>query len=461
MNDIDKLLRTALSPARYPSEELNNKIVKKVKESGNMKNNYKKMMIAAAITMVLLILPVTVYAAYRYLSPKEAAKEMDDKKLGDAFDKEGKEVIKTVTDGMYKITYLGHVTGKSISERTGSAWELHPDRIYVAVAIERADGADIKEDDGHSILVTPLIQGLNPWKYNIVTMNGGYMEKIIDGILYRITECDNIGIFADKELYLAVSDTNFYSTEAFDYDEETGLITEKDSYQGTNVLFKLELDPKGANKEKAAEYIEKFEKEWESGGDTEKSSGENQELNSNTEEDPRVQQEEFYDKENNLTIRIKDNDSAAWSASGESSNNILSYSLEVEGEGVENLDFSLNKGQFCNYTEEYKLGERDYYGNTLSVPYKEQKERAYKYAIAIKAKYTDYGYEEEYLKELGEKDIEQRNKLYYEVLNEEINATIIGLDIKMEDGRVLHKEIKLKNVLEKTERSIWIALTVN
>ena len=65
-----------------------------------------------------------------------------------------------------------------------------------------------------------------------------------------------------------------------------------------------------------------------------------------------------------IEIRIKDNDSSAWSAGGESSNNILSYSLEVEGEGVESLDFSLNKGQFCNYTEDYKLGEREYYGNT-------------------------------------------------------------------------------------------------
>ncbi len=461
MNDIDKLLRTALSPAGYPSEELNNKIVKKVKESGTMKNSYKKMMIAAAIAMIILILPVSVYAAYRYLSPKEAANEMDDNKLGEAFDKEGKEVIKTVTDGIYKITYLGHVTGESISERTGSAWELHPNRIYVAVAIERADGAAIKMDDGHSIFVTPLIQGLNPWKYNIVTMNGGYMEKIIDGILYRITECDNVESFADRELYLAVSDTTFYSTEAFTYDEVSGLISENDSYQGTNVLFELELDPKGADKDKAAEYIEQLEKEWEAGAATGEASGENQESSSNKEENPRVQQEEFYDKENNLTIRIKDNDSSAWSAGGESSNNILSYSLEVEGEGVENLDFTLNKGQFCNYTEEYKLGEREYYGNTLSVPYKEQKERDYKYAIAIQAKYADYGYEDEYLKELGEKDLEQRDKIYYEVLNQEINSTIIGLAIKMEDGRVLHKEIKLKNLMAETERSIWIALNVN
>lgn len=459
MNDIDKILRTALSPTRYPSEELNHKIVKKVKESGTMKNSYKKMIIAAAITMALLILPVSVYAAYRYLSPKDAANEMDDNKLGEAFDKEGKSVIKTVTDGIYKITYLGHVTGASISERTGSAWELHPERIYVAVAIERADGLDIKVDDGHNIFVTPLIQGLNPWKYNIVTMNGGYMEKIIDGVLYRITECDNVGIFADKKLYLAVSDTAFYSTEAFDYDEVTGSINENASYQGTNVLFELELDPKDADKVKAAEYIEQFEKEWESGGDTEKNSSENQE-SSNKEEKPRVQQEEFYDAENKLTIRIKDNDSSAWSADGEASTNIVSYSLEVKGEGIDSLDFSLNKGQFCSYTEEYKLGEREYYGNTVSVPYEEQNKRNHKYAIAIQAKYKDYGYENTYLEELGEKNLEERDKIYYDVLNQEINSTSMGLDIKMKDGTVIHKEIKLDNAKAETGRSIGVVLDV-
>lgn len=462
MNDIDKLLKIALSPTRYPSEELNNKIVRKVKESGNMNNRFRKLTIAAAITMALLILPVSVYAAYKYLSPRDAAREMQDNKLGEAFDEQGKEVIKTVTDGLYKITYLGHVTGESISERTGSSWEeLHPDRIYVAVAIERADGAEIKIDDGHSIFVTPLIQGLTPWKYNIVTMNGSYMEKIIDGVLYRITECDNIEVFADKKLYLAVSDTNFYSTEAFDYDEKSGLISENVSYQGTNVMFDLELDPKNADQDKAAAYLKQFEKEWNSSNDTEEDSSENQKTSSNKEENPQVQQEEFYDKENELTLRIKDNNTPFWEGGAGASKTVLNYSFEVEGEGIDSLDFSLNKGQFCNNTEENSIGDPEYYGNTLRVPYEEQKERNYKYAIAIQAKYTEYGYEDEALKKLGEKDLEQRDKIFYEVLNQEINSTIIGLDIKMEDGRVIHKEIKLKNTMEETDRSIWIALNVN
>lgn len=449
MNDLDKLLKAALSPARYPSEELNNKIIRKVKEDGTMNNRYKKLVMAASVALAALILPISAYAAYKYLSPKEVADELEDNKLGTAFATDGKEVIKTVRDGLYKVTYLGHVTGKSISDRTGSAWELYPDRIYVAIAVERADGTAIKADDGHKIFVTPLIQGLTPGKYNIVTMNGGYVEKIIDGVLYRIIDCDNIGIFADKRLYLAVSDTDFYSSEAFDFNDSTGLISEKNAYQGTNVLFDLELDKKGADADKAAAYVEQFEKEWNSGSDTKKE-GKNPK---------NAQQEEFYDKENNITFRVKDNDFPAWWGGGDASETVLGYSLAVTGEGIDTLTYTLNKGQFCDYPMDNPDG-RKLYGSTYSVSYEDQKNNDVKHSVLISAKYTDYGYKKEFLDKLGEEDIDRRQKIYHDVLNEEINSTSIGLDIKMKDGRVIHKDIKLQNVLNEEGFGFYIVLGV-
>lgn len=267
MNEIDKILKTALSPTEYPSEQLNNKIMNQIKESGEVKMRSRRLHIAVAVLLCMLIIPATAYAAYRYLLPKEAAYQMQDEKLGDAFEKDGKAVLQTKTDGDYKVTFLGQVTGESISERTGSAWELQPERIYVAVAVERVDGKEMTYDE--SLFISPLIQGLRPWTYNIVTMNGSYMEQIIDGIRYRIIECDNIEMFADKELYLAVSNTNFFSTEAYQYDEETGFITRSEAYEGTNLLFELELDSSKADKEKADAYIKEFEKEWNSEADTE------------------------------------------------------------------------------------------------------------------------------------------------------------------------------------------------
>lgn len=263
MMDMDKILKQALSTTECPSEKLNEKIINqmKMKEMECNKMRKKRSLIAAAVVLIcIFIIPVSAYAAYKYLLPKEAAREMDDEKLGQAFEQKGTDVLQTVTDGNYKVTYLGHVTGESISDRTGSAWELYPDRLYVAVAIERADGTEMDFMD--EIFVSPLIHGLAPWKYNIVTMNGSYMANIIDGVLYRIIECDNIEIFADRKLYLAVSSTPFFSIEAFDFDETTGDITVNNDFDGTNVLFDLVLDSSKADPIKAQEYIEQMDEEW-------------------------------------------------------------------------------------------------------------------------------------------------------------------------------------------------------
>ena len=87
-------------------------------------------------------------------------------------------------------------------------------------------------------------------------MHGGYHQFIENGVLYRLIECDDIELFADKKLYLCVSDTNFFSVDAFSFDEETGVITEKPDYNGLNILFDLPLDAAKANPEKAKAYVD-------------------------------------------------------------------------------------------------------------------------------------------------------------------------------------------------------------
>lgn len=111
------------------------------------------------------------------------------------------------------------------------------------------------------ILITPLIEGYEPWIYNIFTMNGGYSENIIDGILYRIIEFDNIEYFADRSVYLAVLNNGFYNINAYNYDIKTGLITRNNDYNGTNILFNLDMDKSKANPQKAKEYISKIQNE--------------------------------------------------------------------------------------------------------------------------------------------------------------------------------------------------------
>ena len=208
--------------------------------------------LAAAITCII---GTTVFAAVRFLSAKDAAVMLKDTKLAQYFDEQG-TLSETVANGEYKATVLGVASGENLSKFKSSSWEVFPERTYVVVAVEKTDGSSMTFDD--EILVTPLIEGLNPWQYNIFTMNGGYSADIIDGILYRIIEFDSIEYFADKNVYIAVLSETFLDNTSYSFDEKTGTIAPKDDYNGTNILIKLNLDKSKANPEKAAEYIDKL-----------------------------------------------------------------------------------------------------------------------------------------------------------------------------------------------------------
>ena len=135
---------------------------------------------------------------------------------------------------------------------------------YVIVSIERIDGTSML-DDYHekTFLVSPLIQGLEPWSYNIFSMGGSYTQKIKDGILYRIIKCDEIALFADRQIYLSILDDTFYQKDAYHYNEVDGTISREESYDGINLLFELPIDKSRADKEKAAQYLRELEKSWE------------------------------------------------------------------------------------------------------------------------------------------------------------------------------------------------------
>ena len=230
----------------------------------NMKKSTKIKVSFLLSAVIVCVLAVTAFAAYNYLTAKQVANKFDDPILADNF-KENEIQVKTIKDGKYKVTLLGLTSGKNISKFESSSWELFPDRTYAAVAVEKTDGSAMTYDD--EVLVTPLIEGLAPWQYNICTMNGGWQGQIIDGVLYRIVDFDSIEYFADKHIYLAVLDQTFYSIDAYNYDEKTGLISVKESYDGTNILFDLNVDKSKADPVKAEEYLYKINKEMEGSDD--------------------------------------------------------------------------------------------------------------------------------------------------------------------------------------------------
>ena len=246
--DMDQLLYTALTPMNEPRVELNDRILLQVKERQIMngkKKKYQRRIPAAAIAAVciLVLCSGTALAVYKYLTPAEVAKEADDDTLQQAFLSDdaipGNE---TQESGGYRLTLLGSVAGKNISdfipsEGTGNEAEAAVDdnKIYTVVAIERADGTpmpDTSSDDygKESFYVSHYIGGLDPNRYSIMSMGGGYSELVRDGIMYRLLEMDNIEMFADRGIYVGVSSGTFYDSEAYVYDENSGEMSRNESY---------------------------------------------------------------------------------------------------------------------------------------------------------------------------------------------------------------------------------------
>ena len=279
---FDELLATALTPDVQPERALNEQILRRVKEEAQMKEEMKnglkmsgrrsrkRMAVAAAIAAaVLAVGGGTTYAAWRYLTPKEAAAELQDKKLVNAFS--GEDVIlvnETQTYGDYRTTLIGIVSGKDLTDyamTTGG--EIRADRSYWLLAIEHADGTPMPDTGSpeygtETFLTSPFIQGLEPWKYNIYTFGGGYSEFVQDGVMYRMAECDNLELFADKEVYLCLADENSAGIikKAYSYDETTGKISRNEAYDGCNALFTLPLDRTKADPKKAESYLKSLDK---------------------------------------------------------------------------------------------------------------------------------------------------------------------------------------------------------
>ncbi len=263
-NELDKLLRHALTPTDEPDFWLNQKIVNEGKEHQKRMGRKQRRLTAAvaAAALVLCISSVTVYAAKKYLTPDAVAENIQDTKLAEALlSEEALAINETQSYGDYSVTLFGIVSGELLSNYPHFHEKgIKTDRTYAVVAIEYADGMPMPDtsEDAYGELeffASPLIGDYDPALYNIASMSGNYTEMTEDGILYRILECDNVAIFADHDLYLCVSEGAFYNKEAYQYDKLTGKISRNEEYTGLNALFHLPMDISEADPQKAAEYI--------------------------------------------------------------------------------------------------------------------------------------------------------------------------------------------------------------
>lgn len=265
MKDMDweRLLRKSLASDAEPEDKLNQMLIDQIKERRQLKTRYRKRLSVGLLAIVfLLVLSVSAYAAVQHFSAKQVAEHLSDQHLAEAFEsKNAVQINQSKTSGDYRFTLHGLVSGAGLSEFKFSSEEIYPDRTYAVVSITRQDGKPMPstsdpEYGKDSFFISPLIKGQKPWQVNILSMNGGYSETVIDGVMYRLIACDDVEIFADQGVYLAISSGSpFYSNDAFVYDENTGEFQAREDYPGSSLLFDLPLDVTKADNEKAEAYL--------------------------------------------------------------------------------------------------------------------------------------------------------------------------------------------------------------
>ena len=183
MKKLDDVLFNALSPNYEPDEELNHRIIDYEKENkmGEIKNIWRKSFpAAAAVVAAVMITSVTTFAAWRYLTAKDVAERVDDRKLAEAFTEEDAwNEAEVQSYGGYDISLIGLVSGTDISDYLSiQNGKVVADKTYAVVAISNADGTPMPDTSDaeygkQDFLVSPYIEGRNPAFVNIFSLGGG------------------------------------------------------------------------------------------------------------------------------------------------------------------------------------------------------------------------------------------------------------------------------------------------
>jgi len=220
-----------------------------------------KFRIAAVAFAIVMMITTTAFAAWYFLKPGDIAGKLNDPALGAAFESEDAlNINASATSGEYTFTFLGVASGEDISDRPFyKDNELQRDRTYAVLAIQIADGTpfDLRNATylDANFFVSPLIKGTNPALVNIMSMGGAFSDTVEGGVLYRIVECDNVEIFADRGLYFVVCTSMFYNNDAFIWNEQTGDIIANPNCDGASAVFSLPLDKRLADPVKAEKYL--------------------------------------------------------------------------------------------------------------------------------------------------------------------------------------------------------------
>lgn len=212
---------------------------------------WNRRLVAAVIIGLLFVGSATAYAGAHLFRAKEVALKMEEPKIANEFEKISPECQIQEDDG-YKITYLGSVTGKKLSEND---LESDEKKTYYVVAVQRKDGGEMSLTDGPRLVVTPFVRGYAPWHFNFILSGGeSAQSQIVNNVRYYLVESESVEIYAAHGVYLGISE-GMPSSAQYNFDKKTGEITANKKYKGINVLFELSIDPSKADEKQVKKNL--------------------------------------------------------------------------------------------------------------------------------------------------------------------------------------------------------------
>ena len=281
-DQLDQVLAETLSPeAKLPRgllealiRKLPERIVPMAKMRERRKASWQKIAVLAIVATIAL--STAVYAISQWLSPGQVIKQMNQEKQYDEllqiFDQADALSLNQSQDYEdYRFTLLGMASGKDLVKIPFlSNGQAKTDRTYLVGAASRPDGQSLKKDplfsnsDGRPELafrVAPLINGFSGSELNPAMLNVAFTYLLgEDGRYYFLMESDNLLIFADRGVQMAIYDEEALlpTAELYQLNKESGRHERREDYKGLNLLFDLHLDPKLADHQKAEALLQEL-----------------------------------------------------------------------------------------------------------------------------------------------------------------------------------------------------------
>lgn len=216
----------------------------------NMFNRQPLKIILAAV-LIIAVISVSAFAISNFLSARDVAEHLGESQVANSFDKQENE-IESVTDKGYTVSFLGIVKGEKFNSN-----EIKSDCSYYVVSVASADGSPLSVADGNPLGMSVIIEGYPAWKINTWSLNTSASGMEENGVLYYLYDCENLEIFADKNVYLAVYEGFIPGLDIITMNPD-GTFEFAESYNGFKAMFRIPLDTSKSNPEAANELLKEY-----------------------------------------------------------------------------------------------------------------------------------------------------------------------------------------------------------